>query len=103
MKTSLGKKIRRARETQTLTREMVCEDESEITVRQLARIESGESLPNLTKLVFLAKKLDISLNSLIDDSYIETPKEYVVLKNKIMKQTLYKDSARTEKVNLLNN
>lgn len=101
MKTSIGKKIRWARETQTLTREMVCEDESEITVRQLARIESGESLPTLTKLVFLAKKLDISLNSLIDDSYIETPKEYVVLKNKIMKQTLYKDSARTEKVNLL--
>ena len=101
MKTSIGEKIRWARETQILTREMVCEDESEITVRQLARIESGESLPTLTKLVFLAKKLDISLNSLIDDSYIETPKEYIVLKNRIMKQTLYKDSTRTEKVNLL--
>lgn len=101
MKEKLGKKIRVARESQQLTREMVCEDESNITIRQLARIESGKSLPTLTKLHFLAHKLKVPLNTLIDDSYIELPTGYIRLKNKLMKQTIYKDSMRAEKVNLL--
>ncbi|MFC4696783.1 helix-turn-helix domain-containing protein [Enterococcus aquimarinus] len=101
MKEKLGMKVRVARESQKLTREMVCEDESNITIRQLARIETGKSLPTLTKLNFLANKLKISLNSLIDDSYIELPIGYIRLKNKLMKQTMYKDSIRAEKVNLL--
>lgn len=33
MKLVLGRKIREAREKQKLTREMICEDESKITVR----------------------------------------------------------------------
>lgn len=101
MKLSLGRKIRAAREKQKLTREMVCEDESNITIRQLARIETGKSLPTLTKLTFLADKLNISLNYLMDDSYIELSKEYIILKNKIIKQTIYKDPTRVEKINLL--
>ena len=52
MKEKLGMKVRVARESQKLTREMVCEDESNITIRQLARIETGKSLPTLTKLNF---------------------------------------------------
>lgn len=101
MKSILGRKIRLARENQEFTREMVCEDESNITIRQLARIESGQSLPTVTKLTFLANKLKLSLDYLIDESYIELPKEYLLLKNKIMKQTMYKDPTRVEKVNLL--
>lgn len=101
MKSILGRKIRLARENQEFTREMVCEDESNITIRQLARIESGESLPTLTKLTFLTNKLNLSLDYLVDESYIKLPKEYLLLKNKIMKQTMYKDPTRVEKVNLL--
>lgn len=101
MKSILGRKIRLARENQEFTREMVCEDESNITIRQLARIESGESLPTLTKLTFLTNKLNLSLDYLVDESYIKLPKEYLLLKNKIMKQTIYKDPTRAEKVNLL--
>ena len=101
MKLELGRKIRLARENRELTREMICEDESNITIRQLARIETGKSLPTLTKLTFLADKLNISLNYLVNDSYIELPKEYIILKNKVIKQTMYKDPTRAEKVNLL--
>lgn len=101
MKLELGRKIRVAREKRELTREMVCEDESHITIRQLARIETGKSLPTLTKLTFLADKLNISLNYLVNDSYIDLPKEYITLKNKVIKQTIYKDSTRAEKINLL--
>ena len=101
MKLVLGRKIREAREKQKLTREMICEDESKITVRQLVRIESGESIPTLTKLIFIANKLNLSLNHFIDESHIKLPKEYIILKNKIIKQTIYKDPTRAEKINLL--
>ena len=33
-----------------MTREVLCNDESELTVRQLVRIEKGESLPSLKKI-----------------------------------------------------
>lgn len=101
MKLVLGRKIREAREKQKLTREMICEDESKITVRQLVRIESGESIPTLTKLIFIANKLNLSLNHFIDEPHIKLPKEYIILKNKIIKQTIYKDPTRAEKINLL--
>lgn len=78
----------------------MCDDESEITTRQLARIESGESLPTLIKLRFLAKKLNVTINYLIDDSNIEISNEYLLLKKRIIKQTMYQNS---ERVNTINN
>ncbi|HGD6884722.1 TPA: hypothetical protein ACI0CR_001754 [Streptococcus agalactiae] len=42
-----GSKVRKFRESQQVTREEFCGDESELSVRQLARIEAGESVPNL--------------------------------------------------------
>ncbi|UQF12592.1 helix-turn-helix domain-containing protein [Vagococcus lutrae] len=66
VKRNIGEKIKSARLQQNLTREVVCNDESEITIRQLARIESGESLPTLPKLRFLAKKLNIYIYKLFD-------------------------------------
>ncbi|MCO7151336.1 helix-turn-helix domain-containing protein [Vagococcus lutrae] len=98
VKRNIGEKIKSARLQQNLTREVVCNDESEITIRQLARIESGESLPTLPKLRFLAKKLNISISYLIDDNSLENPKEYSVLKNKIFKQTIYNNN-RIEIIN----
>lgn len=99
VKRNIGEKIKSARLQQNLTREVVCNDESEITIRQLARIESGESLPTLPKLRFLAKKLNISISYLIDDNSLENPKEYSVLKNKIIKQTIYNNNNRIEIIN----
>ena len=43
IKSEIGKKLRRLREEKGLTREVLCNDESELTVRQLVRIEKGES------------------------------------------------------------
>lgn len=101
LKEEIGKKIRFFRESKHLTREMICSDESDITVRQLARIESGESLPTLTKLTFLSQKLNVGINSLIDENYIELPAEYMTIKKKIIKQTLYKDTTRFDIINSL--
>lgn len=99
IKELIGSKIKSLRLEKKMTREMICEDESEITVRQLARIESGESLPTLIKLNYLSKKLNVSLNYIIDDSKVEPSKEYLILKNKLIKQTLYKNQKRIELVN----
>ena len=57
IKSEIGKKLRRLREEKGMTREVLCNDESELTVRQLVRIEKGESLPSLKKLEYIANML----------------------------------------------
>lgn len=49
-----GSKVRNLRVTRNITREDFCGDETELSVRQLARIESGQSIPNLTKAHYIA-------------------------------------------------
>lgn len=93
-KSELGKKIRRIREKNNLTREELCEDEVQLTVRQLARIELGESLPTLPKLNYISQKLNIPLHYLIDEEYMALPRDYLELKRKIVKFPTYNDSER---------
>lgn len=53
----LGLKMKELRKKKQMTREALCGDESELSVRQLARIESGQSNPSLAKSLFIAKKI----------------------------------------------
>lgn len=89
IKDELGKKIRRLREEQKISRESFCGDESELTVRQLSRIEGGQSLPTLPKLTFISKRLSVSLHTLIDEEKFELPKQYLLLKQKMYKIQTY--------------
>ncbi|WEM63323.1 helix-turn-helix transcriptional regulator [Streptococcus parauberis] len=66
----LGDKIKAIRLGKKLTRESICGDETELSVRQLVRIEQNQSLPTLAKLVYLAKVLDIRLDKLINPKTI---------------------------------
>ena len=50
IKNSIGLRIKTERESQQMSREVLCLDGKELTVRQLIRIEKGESLPSLDKL-----------------------------------------------------
>lgn len=93
VKLDLGKKIRFSREENKLTREEFCEDESELTVRQLMRIENGESLPTLPKLTFISKRLNIMISQLIDEEYLILPPKYTQKKNVILKMLLNNDDA----------
>ncbi|HEW9243091.1 TPA: helix-turn-helix transcriptional regulator, partial [Streptococcus pneumoniae] len=45
-----GEKIKRLRLAKKISRSEFCGDESELSIRQLIRIENGESRPTLTKL-----------------------------------------------------
>ena len=53
LKVAIGKKIRELREQRKMTRELLCEDETRLTVRQLASIEAGDSIPSLLTLEFI--------------------------------------------------
>ena len=86
IKLDLGKKIRILREEKSLTRESFCQDETELTVRQLARIECGESLPTLPKLTYISKQLAVPISLLINEDHMELPKRYLELKHILKNQ-----------------
>ena len=67
-KVAIGKKIRELREQRKMTRELLCEDETRLTVRQLARIEAGDSIPSLLTLEFIAQQLHIEMYQIIKES-----------------------------------
>jgi hypothetical protein len=68
LKVAIGKKIRELREQRKMTRELLCEDETRLTVRQLARIEAGNSIPSLLTLEFIAQQLHIEMYQIIKES-----------------------------------
>lgn len=68
LKVAIGKKIRELREQRKMTRELLCEDETRLTVRQLARIEAGNSIPSLLTLEFIAQQLCIEMYQIIKES-----------------------------------
>lgn len=55
----LGEKVRLLREGKGLSRPVFCEDESELSVRQLVRIEKGEFRPTIKTLEYIADRLGI--------------------------------------------
>ena len=68
LKVAIGKKMRELREQRKMTRELLCEDETRLTVRQLARIEAGDSIPSLLTLEFIAQQLRIEMYQIIKES-----------------------------------
>ncbi|MCC9843981.1 helix-turn-helix domain-containing protein, partial [Streptococcus agalactiae] len=89
-----GSKVRNLRVTRNITREDFCGDETELSVRQLARIESGQSIPNLTKAHYIAKQLNVKLDILTGGESLELPKRYKELKYLILRIPTYADADR---------
>ena len=75
----LGEKVRLLREEKGLSRPVFCGDESELSVRQLVRIEKGEFRPTIKTLEYIADRLEIPSYVLMPD-YKELPKRYQELK-----------------------
>ena len=93
-----GGKIKRLRLANKLTREELCGDETELSVRQLARIESGQSAPTLNKIRYIAKCLGVTVGELTDGESFALPARYEELKYLIMRTPIYDDSSRVELV-----
>ena len=94
IKNSIGLRIKTERESQQMSREVLCLDGKELTVRQLIRIEKGESLPSLDKLSYIAKRLEKSMADLLDHDRIEIPDTYYEMKNRLIKFPTYGDKER---------
>ena len=96
IKDSIGLRIKTERECQQMSREVLCLDGAELTVRQLIRIEKGESLPSLDKLSYIAKRLGKSMADLLDHDRIEIPDTYYEMKNRLIKFPTYGDKERVK-------
>lgn len=94
IKDSIGLRIKTERERQQMSREVLCLDGAELTVRQLIRIEKGESLPSLDKLSYIAKRLGKGMTDLLDHDNITIPDEYYEMKNRLIKFPTYRNPER---------
>ena len=93
-KYELGEKIRKLREEKNLTRETFCNDESELTIRQLARIEMGESFPSFSKLKYISSTLGVPISVIIDEAQMILPSRYLELKHRLIHFMTYGDEER---------
>ena len=91
----LGEKVRLLREKKGLSRPVFCGDESELSVRQLVRIEKGEFRPTIKTLEYIANRLDIPTYILMPD-YKELPKRYQELKYFLLHHPDYGDKELQE-------
>ena len=94
IKDSIGLRIKTERERQQMSREVLCLDGAELTVRQLIRIEKGESLPSLDRLSYIAKRLGKNMADLLDHDNITIPDEYYEMKNCLIKFPTYRNPER---------
>ena len=90
----IGKRIRTLRTEKGLSREAFCGDEKGLTVRQLGRIETGNNLPSLAKLDYIAEVLGVPMSQLIDEGLLIVPKEYLKLKTKLIRQSIHGDEEK---------
>ena len=91
----LGEKVRILREEKGLSRPVFCGDESELSVRQLMRIEKGEFRPTIKTLEYIADRLEIPSYVLMPD-YKELPKRYQELKYFLLHHPDYGDKELQE-------
>lgn len=93
-KERIGKRIYQLRCSQQLSREQLCQDGSELTARQLRRIENGESLPTIVKLSYIAQVLDVPVSTLLGEETLTLPQDYLDEKYKLLKNPSYGDEDR---------
>lgn len=91
-----GEKVRGLRLEKGISREELCGDEAELSVRQLVRIELGQSIPSLAKVIFIAKALEVSVGYLTDGANLELPKRYKELKYLILRTPTYMDDRKLQ-------
>lgn len=89
MERTFGKIVKSLREERKLSREDLCGDESELSVRQLTRLEQDQSRPTLTKIQYIAKGLGVPSYKLMAD-YKELPARYLNLKYLLIRNSLFR-------------
>lgn len=90
-----GKTVKKLRQELNLTKEEFCQDETELSVRQLTRIEGGISTPTLAKIEFIAHRLGVSIGTLTDCS-TDLPPRYEELKFLLLRTQTYGNVKKIE-------
>lgn len=90
-----GQRVRQLREQAMITREQFCDDEMELSVRQLTRIEAGTCKPTFSKINFIADRLGMGLYELMPD-YIKLPERYSKLKFDVLRTPTYGNEGLVE-------
>ena len=93
-----GQRVRYLREKLAITREEFCEDELELSVRQLSRIEAGQCKPTFSKIGFIASRLNMGLYELMPD-FVQLPERYSRLKYEVLRTPTYGDQFLVEQRN----
>ncbi|CYV87283.1 TPA: helix-turn-helix domain-containing protein [Streptococcus suis] len=91
-----GQRVRQLRESASMTREQFCDDELELSVRQLTRIEAGTSKPTFSKIQYIATRLGMGLYELMPD-YVSLPERYSKLKFDVLRTPTYGNEDLAEK------
>ncbi|WP_029186637.1 helix-turn-helix domain-containing protein [Streptococcus suis] len=91
-----GQRVRQLRESASMTREQFCDDELELSVRQLTRIEAGTSKPTFSKIQYIATRLGMGLYELMPD-YVSLPERYSKLKFDVLRTPTYENEELMEK------
>ena len=60
----------------------------------MGRIETGNNLPSLAKLDYIAEVLGVPMSQLIDERLLIVPKEYLKLKTKLIRQSIHGDEEK---------
>ncbi|GGE34096.1 helix-turn-helix domain-containing protein [Streptococcus himalayensis] len=89
-KKTFGQIIRELRWKKGMTKRDICGDEKELSIRQLTRLERGQSKPTLTKIRYLAEQLKVSSYLLMED-YQELPQDYLNLKYRVLRMAGFGD------------
>ncbi|HFI0640225.1 TPA: XRE family transcriptional regulator [Streptococcus suis] len=76
---NFGSYLEQLRKERGLSRLDFCGDESELSIRQLVRIEKGQSQPTIQSMTYIGKRLGVPSYTLLPD-YQELPKRYKELK-----------------------
>ncbi|MEW4354272.1 helix-turn-helix domain-containing protein [Streptococcus pneumoniae] len=94
---SFGDLVRKCRLDRGWTKEDLCGDESQLSVRQLTRLESGASKPTLAKIEFLASRLGIPTYQLMTD-YVDLPQEYLDKKYVALRWASFGDRKKLDEI-----
>lgn len=87
-KKDIGHRIQTMRKQKGLTQIDLCGDESQLSVRQLSRIESGSSMISVPALYFICEQLGVTTDNILHGYDTSVPKVYLHWKNRVI-QGLY--------------
>lgn len=85
---SIGEHIKQLRKSKQISRYDLCGDETELSVRQLIRIETNQSIPSLQSIRYIAEQLNLPSYYLLPD-FKQLPERYLELKYHIQRKPAY--------------